>query len=92
MALNLKDPRAIKIVHRLLADYDIVVEQFRPGVMARLGLGYSDLRKVNPALVSLLHHRLRPDRAAEGPAGHDINYIARSGVASYSGKGNRARA
>ena len=38
MALNLKDPRAIQIIHRLIADYDIVIEQFRPGVMAKLGL------------------------------------------------------
>ena len=40
MTLNLKDPRAVKIVHQLLAEYDIVIEQFRPGVMAKFGLDY----------------------------------------------------
>ncbi|MBL0700215.1 MAG: CoA transferase [Desulfosarcina sp.] len=86
VTLNLKDKRAIKIVHQLLADYDIIVEQFRPGVMERLGLGYSDLKKVNPAIIygSLTGY------GQTGPlskkAGHDINYISRSGLMSYSGR------
>ena len=45
MTLNLKDPRAIKIVHQLLAEYDIVIEQFRPGVMGKFGLDYDQLKK-----------------------------------------------
>ncbi len=86
VTLNLKDKRAIAIVHQLLADYDIIVEQFRPGVMDRLGLGYSDLKKVNPAIIygSLTGY------GQTGPlskkAGHDINYISRSGLMSYSGR------
>ncbi|MCK9195842.1 MAG: CoA transferase, partial [Syntrophales bacterium] len=51
MTLNLKDPRAIKIVHQLVGEYDIVVEQFRPGVMGKLGLDYDGLKKVNPAVI-----------------------------------------
>src|SRR5512137_1344388 len=47
MTLNLKDTRAIQIVHRLLADYDVVIEQFRPGVMAKLGLDFDSLKKIN---------------------------------------------
>ncbi len=68
MALNLKDPRAIKIVHRLLADYDIVVEQFRPGVMARMGLGYERPQEGQPCPDLLLFNGLRPDRARSATA------------------------
>jgi crotonobetainyl-CoA:carnitine CoA-transferase CaiB-like acyl-CoA transferase len=86
MALNLKDPRAVKIIHRLLADYDIVVEQFRPGVMTKMGFGYEDLKKVNPALIYCSLTGYGQTGPLRDRAGHDINYIARSGIASYSGK------
>src|ERR1700756_666220 len=51
LALDLKSAEAIKLVHRLIAGTDILVENFRPGVMDRLGLGYEALRKVNPRLI-----------------------------------------
>jgi alpha-methylacyl-CoA racemase len=86
MALNLKDPRAIQIVHRLLKEYDVVIEQFRPGVMAKLGLDYDSLKKVNPAVVYCSLTGYGQTGPLRDRAGHDINYIARSGVASYTGK------
>lgn len=86
MALNLKDPRAIQIIHQLIADYDIVIEQFRPGVMAKLGLAYEDLRKVNPAVIYCSLTGYGQTGPMRDRAGHDINYIARSGVMAYSGK------
>ena len=51
LALDLKNAEAIKLVHRLVAEADIVVENFRPGVMDRLGLGYDSLREINPRLI-----------------------------------------
>ena len=51
LALDLKNPEAIKLVHRLVAETDIVVENFRPGVMNRLGLGYDVLCEINPRLI-----------------------------------------
>jgi crotonobetainyl-CoA:carnitine CoA-transferase CaiB-like acyl-CoA transferase len=51
LALDLKSAEAIKLVHRLVAEADILVENFRPGVMDRLGLGYEALRKINPRLI-----------------------------------------
>src|SRR5262245_55630143 len=51
LALDLKNADAIKLVHRLVAETDIVVENFRPGVMDRLGLGYDALREINPRLI-----------------------------------------
>jgi crotonobetainyl-CoA:carnitine CoA-transferase CaiB-like acyl-CoA transferase len=85
MNLNLKDPRAARIVHQLTADYDILIEQFRPGVMTRLGFDYYSLRKVNPALIYCSLTGYGQTGPLRDRAGHDINYIARSGITSYSG-------
>jgi crotonobetainyl-CoA:carnitine CoA-transferase CaiB-like acyl-CoA transferase len=86
MTLNLKDPRAIKIIHQLIADYDIVIEQFRPGVMAKLNLDFESLIKVNPALIYCSITGYGQTGPLRDRAGHDMNYIARSGIMSYSGK------
>jgi crotonobetainyl-CoA:carnitine CoA-transferase CaiB-like acyl-CoA transferase len=51
LALDLKSPDAVKLVHQLVAETDILVENFRPGVMDRLGLGYEALRAINPRLI-----------------------------------------
>src|SRR3546814_19543391 len=50
VALNLKQPESLSVVRRLVAELDVVVENFRPGVMARLGLDYGNLAKINPRL------------------------------------------
>src|SRR5690349_10472225 len=51
LALDLKSGEAIELVHRLVEQTDIIVENFRPGVMDRLGLGYDALRAINPRLI-----------------------------------------
>lgn len=51
IALNLKDPKGNKIAKDIIAKADILVENFRPGVMERLGLGYEDMKKINPGIV-----------------------------------------
>jgi len=51
LTLNLKYDEGREIFHRLAADADVVVENFRPGVMARLGAGYETLRALNPRLI-----------------------------------------
>jgi CoA:oxalate CoA-transferase len=51
LVLNLKQPEAVAIVRRLMADTDVLVENFRPGVMARFGLGYAALAEINPRLI-----------------------------------------
>ena len=50
MFLNLKKKEAIEIVKKLIMEYDIVMEQFRPGVMDKLGLGYETLKEINPKI------------------------------------------
>jgi alpha-methylacyl-CoA racemase len=85
MNLNLKTAGAIEIIHRLIKKYDIVIEQFRPGVMAKLGLSYEDLKKVNPSLIYCSLTGYGQTGPLVGRAGHDINYLARSGLMDYSG-------
>jgi crotonobetainyl-CoA:carnitine CoA-transferase CaiB-like acyl-CoA transferase len=51
MTLNLKDPKGLEVFRRLAAKADVVVENFRPDVKARLGIDYESLRQINPAIV-----------------------------------------
>ena len=51
MTLNLKDPRGLETFKRLAKKADVVVENFRPDVKAKLGIDYESVRKVNPAIV-----------------------------------------
>ncbi|MDF1609309.1 CoA transferase [Hoeflea sp. YIM 152468] len=51
IALNLKDPAAVEVLHKLLLDADVVIENYRLGTMERLGLGYDELSKLNPRLI-----------------------------------------
>ena len=85
MTLNLKDPRAGGIVRKLIGEYDIVIEQFRPGVMAKLGLDYESLKTVNPSLIYCSLTGYGQTGPMRNRAGHDINYRARAGVAACSG-------
>jgi crotonobetainyl-CoA:carnitine CoA-transferase CaiB-like acyl-CoA transferase len=86
LALNLKHPRAVEVVGRLVSTYDIVVESFRPGVMARLGLGYEALAALNPAVIYCSLSGYGQTGPWRDRAGHDINYLALSGLMSYSGR------
>ncbi|GAB3656502.1 CoA transferase [Echinicola sediminis] len=51
IALNLKDPKGNKIAKDIISKADILLENFRPGVMERLGLGYEEMKKINPKLI-----------------------------------------
>lgn len=86
MILNLKKVEAIKMVKRLIMEYDIVMEQFRPGVMDKLGLGYETLSKINPRLIYCSLTGYGQTGTLKDRAGHDINYIARSGNMGDAGR------
>ena len=86
LTLNLKDKRAAAIVKKLIFEYDILIEQFRPGVMERLGLDYKTLSQTNPALIYCSLTGYGQTGPMKDRAGHDINYLARAGVMSYSGR------
>ena len=86
IGLDLKQPHARDIVLRLLGEYDILIEQFRPGVMARLGLGYEQLRERHPGLIYVSVTGYGQTGPYRDRAGHDINYMALAGLSSYSGR------
>ncbi len=83
--MDLKQPEVRAEFLRLVMDFDVLIEGFRPGVMRRLGLDYAVLRDANPGLImcSLSGY------GATGPmaqaAGHDANYLAASGVMHRNG-------
>lgn len=79
-AVDLKDPRSRDHVLRLAEGADVVVEQFRPGVVDRLGLGYEAIAARNPGVVycSITGYGDEGKRASY--AGHDLNYVAESGL------------
>ena len=84
--LNLKKPSAVEAVKRLILEYDILVEQFRPGVLAKLGLDYETLRGVNPRLIYCSLTGYGQTGPLSPRAGHDINYMSRSGVMASAGR------
>ena len=80
LSLNMKDPRAVDAVLRLVETADILVEGFRPGVAEKLGLGPAPCHARNPRLV----YGRMTGWGQTGPlaqtAGHDINYVSLSGA------------
>jgi crotonobetainyl-CoA:carnitine CoA-transferase CaiB-like acyl-CoA transferase len=79
-AADLKDPATRDRLLELAAEADVVVEQFRPGVMDRLGLGYEAVRAVNPAIVYCSISGYGQTGPAAARAGHDLNYLAEAGL------------
>ncbi|GAB5494472.1 MAG: CoA transferase [Phototrophicaceae bacterium] len=86
LSLDLKHPESVEIIKELVKDYDIVIEQFRPTVMDRLGVGYETLREVNPNLIFCSLTGYGQSGEYKDRAGHDINYLALSGLLSYTGR------
>jgi crotonobetainyl-CoA:carnitine CoA-transferase CaiB-like acyl-CoA transferase len=86
LTLNLKDRRAREIVLKLAATCDLVTENFRPGVMDRLGMGYEALRSVNPSIVYVAGTGFGPDGPYVDRPGQDLLIQAMSGLAAYGGR------
>ena len=86
MFLNLKTGEGKAVVKELVKEYDIVLEQFRPGVMEKLGLGYENLKAVNPKLIYCSLTGYGQTGPLRDAAGHDINYMSRSGIISQAGR------
>ena len=80
MRLDLREPAGAAALIDLVRGADALVEGFRPGVMARLGLGWPELHAANPRLVMCSISGYGQASAWSHRAGHDINYIAMAGV------------
>jgi alpha-methylacyl-CoA racemase len=82
IAIDLKDPAQRDKLIPLIRDADVVLEQFRPGVMDRLGLGYDALTRINPGIIycAITGYGQQGPRAMV--AAHDLNYVSESGMLS----------
>jgi crotonobetainyl-CoA:carnitine CoA-transferase CaiB-like acyl-CoA transferase len=84
IAIDLKDAAAREALIPLIHETDIVVEQFRPGVMDRLGLGYDALSAINPRIIYCAITGYGQTGPRAHVAAHDINYVAESGMLSLA--------
>lgn len=85
ITIDLKDDSAIERLRPIIEKSDIVIEQFRPGVMDRLGLGYDAIKAINPAIIYCSITGYGQTGPMADKAGHDLNYIAESGLLGLSG-------
>lgn len=81
---DLKSPAGQAKALELISRADVLVEQFRPGVMERLGFGYEALHARNPRLIYCSITGYGQQGPRRGEAGHDINYIGATGLLSFS--------
>ena len=89
LSLNLKSDEAKAIVRKLVAEADVVTENFRPGVMDKLGLGYDDLRQINPKLIYASGSGYGPSGPYVSRPGQDLLIQALSGMLAQNGPGDR---
>ena len=85
LTLNMKAPEGQAILRRLIAGADVVLENFRPGTMERLGFGYDVLRKLNPRLVYCSISGFGESGPESSRPGYDLIVQGESGVMDLTG-------
>ncbi len=90
ITLNLKDDAAREACLKLIETADIVVEGFRPGVAARLGIDYESVKKINPKVIYCSVSGYGQDGPYRDLVGHDMNYVSVGGVLGMIGEKDRA--
>lgn len=85
LALDLKSPEAVAIAKKLIATSDVITENFRPGVLDKLGLGYEDAKKINPKIIYAAASGYGPDGPYVYRPGQDLLIQALSGLATITG-------
>lgn len=86
LMIDLRQEPGKQALRRMVQTYDIVVEQFRPGVLDRLGVGYAALRQEQPRLIWCAITSFGQSGPWRDRPGHDIGYLALSGAASHLGR------
>ncbi|XP_053267679.1 alpha-methylacyl-CoA racemase [Pleuronectes platessa] len=86
VAINLKTPKGVDLLRKLCVQSDVVLEPYRKGVMEKLGLGPQELLKENPRLIYARLTGYGQSGSYATAAGHDINYLAMSGLLSLLGR------
>jgi alpha-methylacyl-CoA racemase len=84
--LNLKTDEGREVLLKLVRDYDVVLESFRPGVLDRLGVGYERMREENPKLVYCAITGYGQDGPLRDRSGHDMNYLGLVGLLGLTGE------
>lgn len=85
ITLNIKDPKAAEILHKLIKNCDIFIENYRPGLLKKLGFGYEDLKKVNPKLIMVSISGFGQTGPYAMKPAYDMTIAAVSGFMSVNG-------
>ncbi len=85
VALNFRNARGREVFLRLAREADVILETFRPGAAARWGIGYENVRAVNPRIVYCSLSGYGQDGPYKDRAGHDLNYLALGGLLQANG-------
>ena len=85
LTLNLKSPRGLEVARKLVPTADVIVENFRPGVMDRLGLGYEAVREINPRIIYAAGSGYGSDGPYSHLPGQDLLIQAMSGLGANTG-------
>lgn len=80
LEVDLKSPEASEVLRPLIEGADILVEQFRPGVMVRLGLDYDTVAEINPRIVYCSISGYGKEGPRADVAAHDLNYVSETGL------------
>src|SRR3954453_17579933 len=83
--LNLKSDEGKEVLLKLVRDYDVVLESFRPGVLDRLGVGFERMKQENPKLVYCAITGYGQDGPLRDRSGHDMNYLGLIGLLGLTG-------
>ena len=86
LSLNLKAEEGREIFFRMVRDADVIIEGFRPGVVARLGVDYEKVRKINPRIIYCSITGYGQTGPLRDRAGHDVNYLSAAGILDLIGE------
>lgn len=89
IAINLKTETGKEIFRSLIQQADVLLEQFRPGVMEKMGLGYNDLNSINPSLIYCSISGYGHTGPLKYAAGHDLNYQSTAGLTGLNGTADK---
>src|SRR3712207_8365812 len=84
--INLKSDEGKEVLLKLVREYDVVLESFRPGVLDRLGVGFERMREENPKLVYCAITGYGQDGPLRDRSGHDMNYLGLVGLLGLTGE------
>jgi crotonobetainyl-CoA:carnitine CoA-transferase CaiB-like acyl-CoA transferase len=88
LAVDLKAPEAKEILYRIAEKADVVVQNFRPGVLAKLGFGYEDFRKINPRIIYCSGSGYGESGPYVSRPGQDMLIQGLTGIAAATGRGD----